>query len=1167
MKTYKQLKELLTKKIMILDGAMGTMIQRNNLSEKDFRGARFAEHDCDLTGNNDILCITKPEVVKAVHKEYFEAGADIVETNSFNANSVSQDEYNLKDYCYEINFEAAKLAKEVAEEITKQNPDKPRFVAGTMGPTGKTASMSPSVENPAFRNIFFDELVEAYTVSANGLLDGGADIILIETVFDTLNCKAAIYAVEQIMQERNIKIPVMISFTVSDASGRTLSGQIVSAFYASVKHCSTLLSIGMNCALGADDMRPHIYELSEMADCFVSAHPNAGLPNAFGEYDQDAEYMAERIKSFTDGNMINIIGGCCGTTPAHIAEIAKLAATCEPRKPSAKTAIPQYAGLEVLNITPEMNFINIGERTNVAGSRKFLRLINEKNYEEALDIARGQIENGAKIIDINMDDAMLDSQKEMESFLHLISSEPEICKVPIMVDSSDWNVIENGLKCIQGKAIVNSISLKEGEGLFIERATIAKQLGAAVLVMAFDSKGQADTLERRVDICTRSFKILTEKVGMPATDIIFDPNIFAIATGIKEHNNYAVDFIEATRIIKEKCPGTQISGGVSNVSFSFRGNNPLREMIHSVFLYHAGKAGMDMGIVNPAQLTFYSEIPKETLEIVENTVLNKRDDAFEKLLEIASDIKQSPEAKKEDAEWRGYDINKRISHSMLRGITEFIEDDVLKAYKEIGNAVEVIDGPLMDAMEEIGVLFGEGKMFLPQVVKSARVMKKAVDVLLPFLDKKESENSSNGKILIATVKGDVHDIGKNIVGVILQCNNYEVIDAGVMVPCDIILDQAEKEKVDLIALSGLITPSLKEMEHIAAEMKRRNMNIPLIVGGATTSKLHTAVKIAPENVQNTIAYVIDASQAVNIVNSILSKGDEFKSQLDAEFAELRKSHENKTRPKLSLEDAQKNSLKLDWDNIKISKPNKLGVEKLELPIAEVAKYIDWQYFLIAWDMKGKYPEILEKPETKDLMNDAKVMLEKMIAKIKLEAVYGLFEAKSNGDDILIDNKITLKTPRQRMIKSEGANYALADFISPNKQDYIGAFAVSANNGIEKMLNEEPDEYNQLLIKTLADRFAEASAEYLHLKVRKEYWGYAPNENLSNDEIKRCKYVGIRPAPGYPSCPEHQDKEIIFDLLSVEKNIGLTLTETYMMNPAAAVCGFYFANKESKYFQV
>ncbi len=1167
MKTYKQLKELLTKKIMILDGAMGTMIQRNNLSEKDFRGARFAEHDCDLTGNNDILCITKPEVVKAVHKEYFEAGADIVETNSFNANSVSQDEYNLKDYCYEINFEAAKLAKEVAEEITKQNPDKPRFVAGTMGPTGKTASMSPSVENPAFRNIFFDELVEAYTVSANGLLDGGADIILIETVFDTLNCKAAIYAVEQIMQERNIKIPVMISFTVSDASGRTLSGQIVSAFYASVKHCSTLLSIGMNCALGADDMRPHIYELSEMADCFVSAHPNAGLPNAFGEYDQDAEYMAERIKSFTDGNMINIIGGCCGTTPAHIAEIAKLAATCEPRKPSAKTAIPQYAGLEVLNITPEMNFINIGERTNVAGSRKFLRLINEKNYEEALDIARGQIENGAKIIDINMDDAMLDSQKEMESFLHLISSEPEICKVPIMVDSSDWNVIENGLKCIQGKAIVNSISLKEGEGLFIERATIAKQLGAAVLVMAFDSKGQADTLERRVDICTRSFKILTEKVGMPATDIIFDPNIFAIATGIKEHNNYAVDFIEATRIIKEKCPGTQISGGVSNVSFSFRGNNPLREMIHSVFLYHAGKAGMDMGIVNPAQLTFYSEIPKETLEIVENTVLNKRDDAFEKLLEIASDIKQSPEAKKEDAEWRGYDINKRISHSMLRGITEFIEDDVLKAYKEIGNAVDVIDGPLMGAMEEIGVLFGEGKMFLPQVVKSARVMKKAVDVLLPFLDKKESENSSNGKILIATVKGDVHDIGKNIVGVILQCNNYEVIDAGVMVPCDIILDQAEKEKVDLIALSGLITPSLKEMEHIAAEMKRRNMNIPLIVGGATTSKLHTAVKIAPENVQNTIAYVIDASQAVNIVNSILSKGDEFKSQLDAEFAELRKSHENKTRPKLSLEDAQKNSLKLDWDNIKISKPNKLGVEKLELPIAEVAKYIDWQYFLIAWDMKGKYPEILEKPETKDLMNDAKVMLEKMIAKIKLEAVYGLFEAKSNGDDILIDNKITLKTPRQRMIKSEGANYALADFISPNKQDYIGAFAVSANNGIEKMLSEEPDEYNQLLIKTLADRFAEASAEYLHLKVRKEYWGYAPNENLSNDEIKRCKYVGIRPAPGYPSCPEHQDKEIIFDLLSVEKNIGLTLTETYMMNPAAAVCGFYFANKESKYFQV
>ena len=1167
MKTYKQLKELLTKKIMILDGAMGTMIQRNNLSEKDFRGARFAEHDCDLTGNNDILCITKPEVVKAVHKEYFEAGADIVETNSFNANSVSQDEYNLKDYCYEINFEAAKLAKEVAEEITKQNPDKPRFVAGTMGPTGKTASMSPSVENPAFRNIFFDELVEAYTVSANGLLDGGADIILIETVFDTLNCKAAIYAVEQIMQERNIKIPVMISFTVSDASGRTLSGQIVSAFYASVKHCSTLLSIGMNCALGADDMRPHIYELSEMADCFVSAHPNAGLPNAFGEYDQDAEYMAERIKSFTDGNMINIIGGCCGTTPAHIAEIAKLAATCEPRKPSAKTAIPQYAGLEVLNITPEMNFINIGERTNVAGSRKFLRLINEKNYEEALDIARGQIENGAKIIDINMDDAMLDSQKEMESFLHLISSEPEICKVPIMVDSSDWNVIENGLKCIQGKAIVNSISLKEGEGLFIERATIAKQLGAAVLVMAFDSKGQADTLERRVDICTRSFKILTEKVGMPATDIIFDPNIFAIATGIKEHNNYAVDFIEATRIIKEKCPGTQISGGVSNVSFSFRGNNPLREMIHSVFLYHAGKAGMDMGIVNPAQLTFYSEIPKETLEIVENTVLNKRDDAFEKLLEIASDIKQSPEAKKEDAEWRGYDINKRISHSMLRGITEFIEDDVLKAYKEIGNAVDVIDGPLMGAMEEIGVLFGEGKMFLPQVVKSARVMKKAVDVLLPFLDKKESENSSNGKILIATVKGDVHDIGKNIVGVILQCNNYEVIDAGVMVPCDIILDQAEKEKVDLIALSGLITPSLKEMEHIAAEMKRRNMNIPLIVGGATTSKLHTAVKIAPENVQNTIAYVIDASQAVNIVNSILSKDDEFKSKLNAEYAELRKSHENKTRPKLSLEDAQKNSLKLDWDNIEISKPNKLGVEKLELPIAEVAKYIDWQYFLIAWDMKGKYPEILEKPETKDLMNDAKVMLEKMIAKIKLEAVYGLFEAKSNGDDILIDNKITLKTPRQRMIKSEGANYALADFISPNKQDYIGAFAVSANNGIEKMLSEEPDEYNQLLIKTLADRFAEASAEYLHLKVRKEYWGYAPNENLSNDEIKRCKYVGIRPAPGYPSCPEHQDKEIIFDLLSVEKNIGLTLTETYMMNPAAAVCGFYFANKESKYFQV
>ncbi|MBE7475799.1 MAG: methionine synthase [Ignavibacteriales bacterium] len=1199
--TVKAFKKLLQEKILVIDGAMGTMIQRHKLTEKDFRGARFKNHPHDLKGNNDLLSITQPEIIKGIHRAYFDAGADIIETNTFNANTISQSDYNLQEIAYEINFQSAKIAKEVAEEFDRKDKTKYHFVAGALGPTNKTLSLSPNVNDPGFRAVTFDQVEIAYYDAARGLVDGGADILLIETIFDTLNAKAAIFGVEKLISERSLDIPVMISGTIVDQSGRTLSGQTVEAFYISVSHAKNLVSVGLNCALGAKQIRPFVQDLHNVSDKFLSVYPNAGLPNEMGGYDETTKIMVAVREDFLKCGFVNIVGGCCGTTPDHIKEIASIVGNYKPGIPKKLEPYLRLSGLEPVVLRPDSNFMNIGERTNVTGSKKFARLIKENKFDEALSVARDQVEGGAQVLDINMDEAMLDSEVSMIKFLNLLEAEPEIAKLPIMLDSSKWTVIETGLKCLQGKGIVNSISLKEGENVFKEQARKILNYGAAVIVMAFDEKGQADTFERRIEVCNRVYKILKDEIGFPPQDIIFDPNILAIATGIEEHNNYAVDYIEAARWIKQNLPYAKVSGGVSNLSFSFRGNDVVREAMHSAFLYHAIKAGMDMGIVNAGQLEVYEEIPKELLEKVEDVIFNRKPDATERLIEFAETIKKkdrsSIDGEEKKDEWRKLPIDERLKHALIKGNVDYIDEDVEEARQKYSQPIEVIEGPLMAGMNVVGDLFGSGKMFLPQVVKSARVMKKAVAYLIPYIEAEKTKNSNprkRGRVLMATVKGDVHDIGKNIVGVVLGCNNYEVIDLGVMVHTEKILQTAIDEKVDVIGVSGLITPSLDEMVHVANEMERRGMNLPLLIGGATTSRVHTAVKIAPKY-SGPVIHVLDASRSVPVVSNLLNKDagvkDKYIQAFKKEYTQLKEDYEKKKSDKsfISLEEARNNRLKIDWLKTKIKKPNKSGLTVLKnYDLSILKNYIDWTPFFMTWELKGKYPSIFESEsvgsEAKKLFDDANKLLEKVINEKLLTAngIVGLFPANSVGvDDIEVYSdetrsgvKRVLHTIRQQMQKSANEpNIALADFIAPketNVKDYIGMFAVTAGTGIEKLIEKfdnEHDDYNSIMIKVIADRLAEAFAEHLHELVRKEYWGYASDENFSNDDLIKEKYFGIRPAPGYPAQPDHTEKPIIFSLLNAEQNSGIKLTESQMMYPAASVCGVYFSHPESKYFTV
>ena len=1173
---------------------MGTMIQSYKLEEADYRGERFMDHPCDVKGNNDLLSLTQPKIISDIHRAYFEAGADIVETNTFNGTSIAMADYQMESLVYELNRASAQLARQVADEFTAQNPDKPRFVAGVLGPTNRTASISPDVNNPGFRNVNYDELVDSYLEAIAGLIDGGADLLLVETIFDTLNAKAALFAIETYFDQHNVHFPIMISGTITDASGRTLSGQTTEAFWNSLSHVKPM-SIGLNCALGAEQLRQYVEELSRIATCHVSAHPNAGLPNEFGEYDESPEAMALHIKEWAQSGFLNIIGGCCGTSPAHIKAIADAVADVTPRTPAINNHHCRLSGLEPFNISPESFYVNVGERTNVTGSARFARLIKEGDYEAALDVARQQVESGAPIIDINMDEGMLDSKEAMVTFLNLIASEPDISRVPIMIDSSKWDVIEAGLKCIQGKGIVNSISMKEGEEKFIEQAKLVRRYGAAVIVMAFDEVGQADTRQRKREICTRSYEILTKIVGFPPEDIIFDPNIFAIATGIEEHNNYAVDFIEAVQDIKQSLPHAMISGGVSNVSFSFRGNNPIREAIHAVFLYHAVKAGMDMGIVNAGQLAIYDDLPEELRERVEDVVLNRRDDATERLLDIAEKYKGDGKTveKVEDLEWRSWPVEKRLEHALVKGITDYIDEDTELARQNAAKPLHVIEGPLMDGMNVVGDLFGEGKMFLPQVVKSARVMKKAVAYLLPFIeDEKEEgdESTNNGKILMATVKGDVHDIGKNIVGVVLQCNNFEIIDMGVMVSCADILETARREKVDIIGLSGLITPSLDEMVHVAKEMERLGFELPVMIGGATTSLIHTAVKI-DQNYHGASIYVKDASRAVGVAQNLVTADtrDDFIAKIKADYADKRARHKGRknTRRQLTIADARANRTKIEWQAYQPTVPKKLGVQTFDdYPLNDLVERIDWTPFFQAWELAGRYPRILEDEivgeHATNLFRDAKAMLTKIVDEkwLKARAVFGFFPANSvNDDDIEVytdDSRsevlMTLRSLRQQTERPPGRpNAALADFVAPKDSgvnDYIGSFAVTAGIGIDEHVarfEDDHDDYQSIMLKALADRLAEAFAERLHELVRKDLWGYVPNETLDNDALIDEKYQGIRPAPGYPACPDHTEKALLWQLLEPEKNAGMTITESFAMLPTAAVSGFYFAHPESRYF--
>lgn len=1183
----------LNQRILVLDGAMGTMIQRYKLSEEDFRGNVFTDSSVLLKGNNDLLSITRPDIIKAIHAEYFEAGADIVETNTFSGTSIAQADYQLEKAVYDINFQSAKIAKEVADEYTKKNPSKPRFVAGAMGPTNRTASMSPDVNDPGYRAVTFDQLVAAYTEQVKGLIDGGVDLLLVETIFDTLNAKAALFAIDAYFEKIGSRLPIMVSGTITDASGRTLSGQTVEAFLISISHIP-LLSVGFNCALGAKQLRPHIQTVANKTNYFVSAYPNAGLPNEFGEYDEAAKETARQVEEFIQEGLINIIGGCCGTTPAHIKAIADVAAKYQPRKCKEAFNLPNYSGLEPLWVRPESNFVNVGERTNVTGSLMFKRLIKEEKYEEAIAVALNQVEGGAQVIDVNMDEGMLDSEVVMTKFLNLIASEPDIAKLPIMIDSSKWSVIEAGLKCTQGKSIVNSISLKEGEEVFLERAKLVRRYGAAVIVMAFDEQGQADTYEKRISICERAYKLLTEKIGFPAHDIIFDPNILTVATGLEEHNNYAVDFINSTKWIKENLPGALVSGGVSNVSFSFRGNDTVREAIHSAFLYHAIKAGMDMGIVNPGMLEVYAEIPKELLEKVEDVLLNRRPDATERLVDFAENVKGVKKDDAKELEWRKGTVQERLSHALVKGIVEFIDEDTEECRKLFDKPIEVIEGPLMDGMNIVGDLFGAGKMFLPQVVKSARVMKKAVAYLLPYIEEEKKNNPSdaptgNGKILMATVKGDVHDIGKNIVGVVLGCNNYEVIDLGVMVPAEKIIEVALKEKVDIIGLSGLITPSLDEMAYFAKELERQGMNIPLLIGGATTSKIHTAVKIEPNYSKAPTVYVLDASRSVPVVGELLAKDNTtFVQKIKDEYQNLREIHakRNTTKEFLTIAEARDNKLKIDFEKEPPFKPNQFGVQVFtDFPIKDLLDYIDWSPFFRTWELAGRYPNILEDEivgdAAKKLFDDAQKMLTKIVEEkwITANGVIGIWEANTINDDTIevYENDKTISTLhqlRQQAKKAKGVpNISLADFIAPKEtgiKDYIGGFAVTTGIGIEehiKRFEADHDDYNSIMLKALADRLAEAFAECMHKKVRTEIWGYAQNETLDNDALIQEKYNGIRPAPGYPACPNHTLKNQLFELMDATKNTGIELTESLAMYPTAAVSGMYFGHPQAKYFGV
>ncbi len=1192
------LRQILSERILVLDGAMGTMIQSRKLTEQDFRGDRFKDHPGQLAGNSDLLSLTRPDVIQDIHRAYLEAGSDIVETNTFSGTRAAQSDYSLEAITYELNFESTRLARAVCDEFTASTPDKPRFVAGVVGPTNRSASISPDVNDPGFRNTSFDELVDDYSTSINGLIDGGADMILIETSFDTLNAKAAIFACKKCFDERDEPLPIVISGTITDASGRTLSGQTVEAFYNSVAHANAM-AVGFNCALGAEQLRPHIEEMSAIVPTLVTTHPNAGLPNEFGEYDQTPEQMAAFIEDFARSGFVNIVGGCCGSTPAHITAVTKAVANVAPRKiPTIKPAC-RLSGLEAFNIDDKSLFVNVGERTNVTGSARFARLIREENYDEALEVAREQVEAGAQVIDINMDEGMLDSLAAMDKFLKLLAGEPDISRVPVMIDSSKWEIIEAGLKCVQGKAVVNSISLKEGEQEFLEKAALCQRYGAAIIVMAFDEDGQADSLQRKNDICKRSYDLLTSRLDFCPQDIIFDPNVFAIATGIEEHNNYAVDFIECCKYIKKNLPGALISGGISNVSFSFRGNNTVREAIHSVFLFHAIKAGLSMGIVNAGQLAVYDDIPADLKEAVEDVVLNRNDDATEALMAVAQKYSgEQARSSSEDLSWRSGDVVERLCHALVNGITKYIEEDTEEARQQANRPIEVIEGPLMQGMGEVGDLFGAGKMFLPQVVKSARVMKQAVAHLLPYIEAEKTGDAlqSKGKILLATVKGDVHDIGKNIVGVVLGCNNYDVIDLGVMVPAEKILEEARKENVDIIGLSGLITPSLDEMVHVATEMQRLDFRIPLLIGGATTSKAHTAVKIE-ENYQNdSTVYVPDASRSVTVVSSLLSKEKkpEFCSAVREEYATIRNRSANRSnkRTLIDYEAANANVLQFDWSSYAPVKPAFLGTRQFnEYSLEELLPYIDWTPFFITWSLAGKYPQILEDEKVgkaaTDLFNDAQAMLKKIIDEklLTARAVVGFWPAKRKGENdvellqsngsIRPDSPLaTLHFMRQQMSKDDGlAHLSLADYIAPESADYVdyvGGFIVTAGIGVEELAAKyeaENNDYNAILVKALADRLAEALAERMHERVRKEFWGYQTDESLSNEELIKEQYQGIRPAPGYPACPDHSEKTTLFDLLNGTENTGVELTESFAMTPAASVSGLYFSHPLAKYFSV
>ncbi len=1196
------IQDILKQRIVIIDGAMGTMIQQYGLSEADYRGQRFAGWPRDLKGNNDLLSLTRPGIIEAIHKAYLDAGADIIETNTFNGTSISQADYGMEELAYELNLESARIARRAADEYNRQNPARPRFVAGAMGPTNRTASLSPDVNNPGFRAVTFDELREAYHEQARGLMDGGADILLVETIFDTLNAKAALFAIDQLFEERGRRLPVMVSGTITDASGRTLSGQTVEAFWISVSHIP-LLSVGLNCALGAEEMRPYLAGLSAIADCYVSAYPNAGLPNEFGEYDQTAEQMREFIRDFAKSGFVNLIGGCCGTTPAHIRLMAEAVEGLSPRTPPQAPPHTMLSGLEPVIIRPDTNFVNIGERTNVTGSRQFARLIKSGDYAAALSVARQQAENGAQLIDVNMDEGLLDSRKAMVDFLHLIMAEPDIARLPVMIDSSRFEVIEAGLQCVQGKCVVNSISLKEGEAEFIRQARLVKRYGAAAVVMAFDEQGQADTVERKVSICLRAYKILTQQLGFRPQDIIFDPNIFAVATGIEEHNEYALNFIDATREIKALCPGAKVSGGVSNISFSFRGNDKVREAMHSAFLYHAIRAGMDMGIVNAGMIEVYEDIPKELLERVEDVLFNRRPDATERLTEFAESIKgDGGRSAKKELEWRSWPLAKRIEHALVRGIADFIEEDTEEARRQYPSPLAVIEGPLMDGMNVVGDLFGSGKMFLPQVVKSARVMKTAVAYLTPFIEAQKAEGGGHakGRVLLATVKGDVHDIGKNIVGVVLGCNNYEIIDMGVMVPADKILRRAREAGADIIGLSGLITPSLDEMVHVAREMEREGFTIPLLIGGATTSKTHTAVKVEP-HYSGPVVHVLDASRAVGVAGSLLSADESARSNfildIKQDYARVRELRGNRQAAKkyLTLRQARANKLAPDWRNYTPPRPRFTGLKVFDnYPLEELVDYIDWTPFFSSWQLAGKFPAILDDEvvghEARKLYDDARSLLQRIIGEgwLQARAVIGLFPANAvNDDDIEVyadeqrsGVRATLRMLRQQNQKAPGlANYCLADFITPappsppevgdgGRLDFIGAFAVTAGFGIEphiRRFEEQHDDYHAILLKALADRLDEALAERLHERVRREFWGYAEGEALDNEALIAEKYRGIRPAPGYPACPEHTEKRTLWQLLDVEKNTGMILTESCAMYPAASVSGWYFSHPESRYF--